>query len=298
MTSDPWAAPPVEPPPSAPAFWGPTPPPVWSPPPSAPLAGAPAEGALAPSRRRRLLVQVTVVALLVGAVGGLAAALAVRAARDPGLRLTQRTGPVPAALDAVRIAAAVLPGVVSIEVRTGGSEATGSGFVVDDRGHILTNAHVVDGARRVRVVTQDGTRRTATVLGADPRQDVAVLQVDDGPPLPALELGRSDAVQVGDEVLAVGSPLGLVGTVTAGIVSAKDREVRLGTAGGRARALQTDAPINPGNSGGPLLDAAGRVVGIDSAIATLQGGSASGSIGIGFAIPVDRAVQVASALVH
>lgn len=267
--------------------------PAWGGSPSAVEAVPGASDARRP--RRRVLLSAVALALLVGALAGSAVAYA---SRDGAvLEVTQRTGPVPAALDAVAVAAEVLPGVVSIDVQSGGREGTGSGFVVDGDGHVLTNAHVVAGARRVRVITQDGSRRTARVLGSDTAADVAVLEVDGLPRLPALPLGRSAAVQVGDEVLAVGSPLGLVGTVTAGIVSAKDREVRLGTSGARSRALQTDAPINPGNSGGPLVDAAGRVVGIDSAIASLGSGSASGSIGIGFAIPLDRAVQVAIALV-
>jgi putative serine protease PepD len=150
----------------------------------------------------------------------------------------------------------VLPSVVSVEVGRG----TGSGFIVDAAGHIVTNAHVVAGASGdVRVVLDDGRRLSAEVVGSDESYDLAVLAVRNASGLTPATLGRSADVRVGDQVLAVGSPLGLSGTVTAGIVSALDREVRLG--GRRQTALQTDASINPGNSGGPLVNARGEVIG-------------------------------------
>ncbi|GAB2911392.1 S1C family serine protease [Nonomuraea fastidiosa] len=186
-------------------------------------------------------------------------------------------------------AARVLPSVVSIETRTAG----GSGFVVDDRGHILTNAHVVAGNTRVTVVLSDGRRLTARVAGADGDEDLAVLEVDYPGELTPATLGRSSDLSVGDQVLAIGSPLGLSGTVTAGIVSALDREVRLGSA--RRTAVQTDASINPGNSGGPLVNARGEVVGVNTAIAAGRGG---GNIGIGFAIPIDRAAPIAERIIR
>jgi putative serine protease PepD len=172
------------------------------------------------------------------------------------------------------VAAGVLPSVVSIEVRGTRGSGTGSGFVLDDRGHVLTNAHVVSGSRQVQVAFADGRRSAAEVVGTDTATDIAAL-------------GVSADLRVGEAVLAVGSPLGLSGTVTSGIVSAVDREPRRGAA-----TIQTDAPINPGNSGGPLLDAAGRVVGINTSIASLG----SGNIGIGFAVPIDRAAAVAEGL--
>ncbi len=191
-------------------------------------------------------------------------------------------------------AASVLPGVVS--VRAG--RATGSGFAIDAQGHVVTNAHVVEGASDVSLVLSNGRQVDADVLGVDANNDLAVLQVapGDAEGLRALTLGRSAQLHVGDPVLAVGSPLGLEGTVTAGIVSAVDRQARFGDNNTRQSAIQTDAAINPGNSGGPLVNAAGQVVGVNTAIATL-GSSRSGSIGIGFAIPVDRMTTIVQSLI-
>ncbi|MFC9693692.1 S1C family serine protease [Kribbella sp. NPDC056951] len=191
-------------------------------------------------------------------------------------------------------AASVLPGVVS--VRAG--RATGSGFAVDTQGHVVTNAHVVEGASDVSLVLSNGRQVDADVLGVDANNDLAVLQVApaDAEGLRALTLGRSAQLHVGDPVLAVGSPLGLEGTVTAGIVSAVDRQARFGDNNTRQSAIQTDAAINPGNSGGPLVNAAGQVVGVNTAIATL-GSSRSGNIGIGFAIPVDRMTTIVESLI-
>jgi putative serine protease PepD len=276
---------------------GPGPPPErwwWagetdSPPP--PPQGAP--GSPAPQRPRRLSALLAVGALAAGALGGVGTAAVLSAA--PGTVLPRVSSAPAGALDARAVAAAVLPSVVSIQTESFAGSGAGSGFVLDEQGHVLTNAHVVAGAQRVLVVTDDGKRLAAEVVGRDPASDVAVVRVPDGSGLPPATLGSSRDVQVGDEVLAVGSPLGLAGTVTQGIVSTTNREVRLGD-GERVRALQTDASINPGNSGGPLVDAAGRVIGVNTAIATL-GGQGSGSIGIGFAIPVDRAADVAERLI-
>jgi S1-C subfamily serine protease len=183
--------------------------------------------------------------------------------------------------DLVAAAATALPGVVSIRAGNAG----GSGFAIDDRGHIVTNNHVVAGGGEVSVIGQDGRRRSAEVIGRDPANDLAVLRVAAaGAPTPLTLAGAGD-LRVGEPVLAVGSPLGLSGTVTAGIVSALDRRVRLGDDGARRTAIQTDASINPGNSGGPLVNARGEVVGVNTAIATLDG---SGNIGIGFAIPIEQ----------
>ena len=153
---------------------------------------------------------------------------------------------------------------------------------MDDRGHVLTNHHVVAGADEVTLVLSTGRRVSAEVVGSSRADDIAVLRASDGK-LPAARLGVSDDLRIGQAVIAVGSPLGLNGTVTAGVVSALDRQ----------QMIQTDASINPGNSGGPLVDLAGRVVGINTSIATL-GGRASGNIGIGFAVPIDRAADVAA----
>jgi putative serine protease PepD len=191
------------------------------------------------------------------------------------------------------IAAQVLPSVVSVQVDRGFGRAAGSGFVIDRSGHILTNNHVVESGGSINVVLQSGRPLKATLVGRDSATDLAVLKVAQPTGLEPLTLGRSSDAAVGDQVLAVGSPLGLSGTVTAGIVSALDREVRLGSE--RGTALQTDAPINPGNSGGPLVNARGEVIGVNTAIATL---GSQGSIGIGFAIPMDRAAQVADRIIR
>jgi putative serine protease PepD len=191
------------------------------------------------------------------------------------------------------IAAGVLPSVVSVQVDRGFGRAAGSGFVIDRNGHILTNNHVVESGGAINVVLQSGRGVRATLVGRDSATDLAVLKVAQPTGLEPLTLGRSSDAAVGDQVLAVGSPLGLSGTVTAGIVSALNREVRLGSE--RGTALQTDAPINPGNSGGPLVNARGEVIGVNTAIATL---GSQGSIGIGFAIPIDRAAQVADRIIR
>ncbi|MBU2669066.1 trypsin-like peptidase domain-containing protein [Actinoplanes bogorensis] len=263
-------------------------------------APQPASGvaAHAATRGRRLpaaaVAALAVIGLSAGA-GGTAGYVAGRSSDEPVATAVPPAQPgVPS--DLVGAAATVLPGVVSVQVRTGSGGASGSGFVFDDRGHIVTNNHVVaagGGGGSVSVVGQDGQRRTAEIVGRDPGSDIAVLWVTQGSAPSPLALADPSATRVGEPVLAVGSPLGLSGTVTAGIVSALDREVRLG---GQTRqtAVQTDASINPGNSGGPLVNARGEVIGVNTAIATMEGG---GSIGIGFAVPIERARQVADSLI-
>ncbi|EST23390.1 hypothetical protein N566_25750, partial [Streptomycetaceae bacterium MP113-05] len=214
------------------------------------------------------------------------------------------------------IAGAVLPGVVTLHVSGPGGQGTGTGFVLDERGHILTNHHVVepgdggDGSGRVQVRFNGGQTAEAEVVGKDAGYDLAVVRVDGVSGLHPLPLGNSASVRVGDPVVAVGAPYDLEGTVTTGIVSAKERPVTAGggTEGGHVsyvNALQTDASINPGNSGGPLVDAEGRVIGINSAIRSadespygLPGDAGSGSIGLGFAIPVNQAKRVAEELIN
>jgi S1-C subfamily serine protease len=175
----------------------------------------------------------------------------------------------------------------------GGGTATGTAFVIDEQGHLLTNAHVVEGADEVEVTLggEDGETLDAKVVGADPSTDVGLLEVD--PPdggLQALELADSEEVVVGDPAVAIGNPFGLDNTATAGIVSAIQREIRAPNGFTISDAIQTDAPINPGNSGGPLLDAAGRVIGINSQI---EAGGGQGNVGIGFAVPINTARDVA-----
>ena len=203
------------------------------------------------------------------------------------------------------VAAAVLPTVVQIEERNEQGGGTGSGFVVRPDGYILTNNHVVagaaDGAGTLNVTFQDGTTKPATIVGRDLSYDLAVIKVD-AAGLKTATLGNSSGVVVGDSSIAIGSPLGLEGTVTSGIVSALNRPVTAGGSGESSyiSAIQTDAAINPGNSGGPLVDAQGKVIGVNSAIASLgqgQSGAQSGSIGLGFAIPVNQAKRVADEII-
>jgi S1-C subfamily serine protease len=171
-------------------------------------------------------------------------------------------------------------------------ESTGSGFVIDADGDILTNAHVIDGAVKVTVQFDDDKTVDAKVVGKDISSDLALLKVDpDGVDLSPLTLGSSKALQVGDPVLAIGNPYGLDRTLTTGVVSALQRQIQAPNGFAINDVVQTDAAINPGNSGGPLLDASGKVVGINSQIATAGSGS-TGNVGIGFAVPIETAEQV------
>jgi S1-C subfamily serine protease len=170
-------------------------------------------------------------------------------------------------------------------------EATGSGFVIDDKGDILTNAHVISGAVKVTVQFADKKVVDAKVLGKDTSSDLAVLKVDpDGLDLHPLVLGSSKGTQVGDPTIAIGNPFGLDRTLTTGVVSALQRQIRAPNGFTIDHVIQTDAAINPGNSGGPLLDATGRVIGVNSQIET--GGSGTGNVGIGFAVPIDTAKTI------
>ncbi|MFV2020506.1 S1C family serine protease [Micromonospora sp. LOL_023] len=261
-----------------------------------------------PARWRRRMLAAAAVLSLSAVSGGLAGAVvsgwdggrAHLTAALPSPSVPVGTG-VPA--DLVAAAAQVLPGVVSVQVSRGSTVSGGSGFAIDDQHHIITNDHILDGdsppgtplnGHRVSVVAQDGRRIVAEVVGRDPGSDIAVLRVPPSAGLHPLALAQPGSARVGESVLAVGSPLGLSGTVTAGIVSALDRVVLLGN-GGRQTAVQTDASINPGNSGGPLVNADGEVIGVNTAIATLEG---VGSIGIGFAIPIQRAEQTADEIIR
>ncbi len=179
------------------------------------------------------------------------------------------------------------------------SEATGSGFVIDAAGDILTNNHVIDGATRGSITVQFADKRTvkATVVGKDPSTDLALLKVDpEGLDLKALPLGSSKDVKVGDPTIAIGNPFGLDRTLTTGVVSALQRQINAPNGWTIKDVIQTDAAINPGNSGGPLIDAAGRVIGINSQIET--GGGSNGNVGIGFAVPIDTAKSILNDLKH
>ena len=197
------------------------------------------------------------------------------------------------------IASLVTPSVVSISVTTSSGGATGSGSIYktsSSSSYIITNNHVVNTsgqAATIKVELSNGDQYPATIVGQDPGYDIAVLQIQLGN-LPVVAIGDSTKVSVGDPVLAIGSPLGLASTVTSGIISALNRPVSPGTVDAQSYvdAIQTDAAINPGNSGGALIDAQGRIIGVNSAIATLSSGSTSGSIGLGFSIPINEAKRV------
>jgi putative serine protease PepD len=202
-------------------------------------------------------------------------------------------------INAKSISALVTPSVVSISVKTATGGGTGSGSIYKTSAtssYIITNNHVIESALTSGTITvefADGSEIAATIVGRDRMYDIAVLQVKKGN-LPAIALGDSSKVSVGDEVLAIGSPLGLANTVTQGIISALNRPVTAGTMDSTSyvNAIQTDAAINPGNSGGALVDARGRIIGVNSAIATLTTGGTSGSIGLGFSIPINEAKRV------
>ncbi|MFD6418616.1 S1C family serine protease [Streptomyces sp. NPDC060194] len=209
------------------------------------------------------------------------------------------------------IAASALPSVVTLHVEGANEQGTGTGFVLDRQGHILTNNHVVEPAApdgTVTVTFSGGESARAELVGRDAGYDLAVVRVEGVGGLRPLPLGNSDDVRVGDPVVAIGAPFDLPNTVTSGIISAKERPITAGGDKGDGSdvayvdALQTDAPINPGNSGGPLVDARGRVVGINSAIRSAGEGTAiggqAGSIGLGFAIPINQGRRVAEELIN
>ena len=249
------------------------------------------------------LAMTAAAALLAGGVGGIGGGLLAAEGGGGPTIVTRGDDPTRRADGSVAdIAADAVPSVATVRVSGAGGGGTGSGWVYDDRGHVVTNNHVVAAAGdsgKVSIELPDGSRRAAEVVGRDSSYDLAVLEVDpDG--LEALEIGTSEDVVVGDEVVAVGSPLGLGSTVTAGIVSALERPVTAGEAGDESfiSAIQTDAAINPGNSGGPLLDDRGHVIGVNTAIAQVPGQQqATGSIGVGFAIPSDVVVRTVDQLI-
>ncbi|MEV0925142.1 trypsin-like peptidase domain-containing protein [Streptomyces spongiicola] len=307
------------------------------PPPHAPEAPAPTPGHRA--RARRPVALIAAVAIAAAAVGGGAATLVERFA----------TGSTPAASAAVNgttvsrsgkgtvagVAQAVSPSIVEINASSGSGESTGSGVIITSDGEIVTNNHVIAGADTIRVRLSDGKAYTADVVGTDPDKDLALVELRGAEGLKAATLGDSGSVEVGDEVVAIGSPEGLTGTVTSGIVSALDRDVTVARDerdegdegreqgqgqsqsqgqgrqdprenwpfefGGRQfngdtgdtkttyKAIQTDASLNPGNSGGALINMNGEIIGINSAMYSPSSatGSTAGSVGLGFAIPID-----------
>ena len=262
-----------------------------------------------------LLLLALIIAVAAALVGGMIGGY-IGARPAAGTQPSYSLGTVPPALtnrppDSVAgIAARVLPSVVMIKVN--GDEGTGSGFIIRG-GYIVTDDHVVtlDGAvthATLQVVFNGGQVEPARLVGADPYSDLAVLKLQQPVRVPALSLGNSGSVDVGDPVVAFGSPLGLANTVTSGIISALNRPVQPGSGGSGSTpqafydAIQTDAPINPGNSGGPLVNAQAQVIGVNAAIDTLSGnplnGVQGGSIGLGFAIPINHARIVATELIR
>ena len=216
--------------------------------------------------------------------------------------------PAPGQIDTVQVAATALPSTVMIRVGSGRSGGTGSGFVLDTAGHIMTNNHVIAGAAdggRITVVFSDGARVEAKLVGRSPSYDLAVIKLDGPRDLVPMAIGDSDNLQVGESVIAIGSPLALASTVTQGIVSAKNRPVVVNSNSNAAdspsayiNGIQTDAAINPGNSGGPLVDAGARVIGVNSAILTMgQSADTGGNIGLGFAIPINQAMVIGKQLI-
>jgi putative serine protease PepD len=278
-------------------------------------------------RNAAMVVGAVAVAVVSGGIG--AAAVTGQADHSAELRATVADAPTaqPAANlpagSVEQVAAKVMPSVVKLQVDTGQESGEGSGIVLTSDGLILTNNHVVAGAAsadgaqaasgpgggtRATVTFSDGKSVPFTVVGTDPAGDIAVVRAQGVSGLTPIAVGSSSDVKVGQDVVAIGSPLGLEGTVTTGIISALDRPVAAGDPSGQGTvldAIQTDAAINPGNSGGALVNMKGELIGVNSAIATLGGGGGqpgspaaqSGSIGLGFAIPVDQAKRVADELV-
>ncbi|MEO6957373.1 MAG: trypsin-like peptidase domain-containing protein [Antricoccus sp.] len=276
-------------------------------------------GADAKGRRRlrlgdvpvRIAVVLALGALLLGLVGGASGFfLSKVAASSPLAKVDPQYSNVKdnrGTTNVKEIAAKVSPSVVSIEVIAGNSGGTGSGVVIEPDGYILTNNHVISLAAKggpgvsISVRFIDGSISPATIIGRDIKADLAVIKVAK-PGLVPIDIGKSSTLQVGDEVTAFGSPLGLAGTVTTGIVSALNRPMHLSGSGSDSDAyvlaIQTDAAINPGNSGGALVDANGALIGINSAIASFASGNGeAGSIGLGFAIPADYAMAIADQLI-
>jgi len=247
---------------------------------------------------------IALIALLAGSLGGFLGVSASGGSLFHTVNLVSSTSTIERAPDSVAgIAQRVLPSVVSISTTTNNGGESGSGFVIDSNGYILTNNHVISDAvtsgGKIQVSLNDGSTYDGSVIGRDASFDLAVLKID-ATNLKALQFGDSDKIAVGDAVIAIGSPLGLTGTVTTGIISAKDRAVTTGDSSAESsyiNALQTYAAINPGNSGGPLVDATGSVIGINSAIASLGSTSQTGSIGLGFAIPINQARKIADQLI-
>lgn len=292
-----------------------------------PPAYSPEEPPRPPRRRAKgplaLLAAVAIAAAAVG--GGTAYAFQELTGKDGSSSSATNTNVVPTSQKGTvsGVAEAVSPSIVEISAKSSSGEATGSGVIISEDGEIITNNHVISGASSVKVTTNDGKSYDAEVVGTDSKKDLALIKVQGASDLKPASLGNSDNVKIGDDVVAIGSPEGLTGTVTSGIISALDRDVTVSTdedqgqqqqqqGGGwpfeydgeqfngdtgssktTYKALQTDASLNPGNSGGALIDMNGSIIGINSAMyspsSSSQSGaqSGSGSVGLGFAIPIN-----------
>jgi S1-C subfamily serine protease len=291
------------------------------------LTAAPAEpGAPAPAPKRRtrgplaLLAAVAIVAAAIG--GGTAYGIQELTGNDTVASSSTSTNVVPSSAKGTvaGVAKAVSPSIVEINATSNAGESTGSGVIITSDGEIITNNHVISGATSVKVSTSDGRTYTAKVVGTDSKKDLALIKLENASGLTPATLGNSDGVQVGDQVVAIGSPEGLTGTVTSGIVSALNRDVTVATDEGQSqsqgqsggsgqwpfefggrqfngdtgsstttyKAIQTDASLNPGNSGGALIDMNGNIIGINSAMySATSDSSTAGSAGLGFSIPIN-----------
>ena len=300
-----------------PANWGTSFPPPSGPTPPPAKAGSGAERGR--GRRTALVATTVALALVAGLAGGFLGAQlhdsnsgttpsAAQTALTQQTRNEQTSNTTGGTVESV--ASTVLPSVVSVVASSQSSAGEGSGVILTDDGYILTNNHVIEGATDLVVRFNDGATAAATVVGTDPTGDLAVIKANGVTGLTPAALGTSGDLQVGEPVVAIGSPLGLSATVTSGIVSALNRPVATASedqqqapASGSSttvlNAIQTDAAINPGNSGGPLVNMQGQIIGINSAIASLSSGteSQSGSIGVGFAIPIDTAARIADEII-
>lgn len=288
------------------------------------LTAPPAEPAPTPKRRSRgpiaLLAAVAIVAAVIG--GGTAYGIQELTGNDTVTSSSTSTNVVPSSAKGTvaGVAKAVSPSIVEINATSNSGESTGSGVIITSDGEIITNNHVVSGASTIKVSTSNGKTYTAKVVGTDPKKDLALIKLENASGLSVATLGNSDGVQVGDEVVAIGSPEGLTGTVTSGIVSALNRDVTVSTEEGQQqnqgqgggsgqwpfefggqqfngdtgsstttyKAIQTDASLNPGNSGGALIDMNGNIIGINSAMySSSSDSSQAGSQGLGFSIPIN-----------
>ncbi|MEU9170937.1 trypsin-like peptidase domain-containing protein [Streptomyces sp. NPDC048420] len=287
------------------------------------LTAPPAEPAApAPKKRTRgplaLLAAVAIVAAAIG--GGTAYGIQELTGNDTVASSSTSTNVVPSSAKGTvaGVAAAVSPSIVEINATSNAGESTGSGVIITSDGEIITNNHVISGASTIKVSTSDGKTYTAKVVGTDSKKDLALIKLENASGLRTATLGNSDGVQVGDQVVAIGSPEGLTGTVTSGIVSALNRDVTVSTDEGQGqnqgggmgqwpfefggqqfngdtgsstttyKAIQTDASLNPGNSGGALIDMNGNIIGINSAMYSASSDSSTaGSAGLGFSIPIN-----------